>query len=77
MFASSAHGKELFKTANPKTGPRESILFRWPAPGMWSGWEAVEDADRTIFPAFEWKPFGNHVRFWNVRWKDGIPGVVY
>jgi predicted GH43/DUF377 family glycosyl hydrolase len=77
MFASSAHGKELFKTANPKTGPWESLSFRWPSPGLWSGWEVVEDGDRTIFSAFEWKPFGNHIRFWNVRWKDGIPSVVY
>jgi hypothetical protein len=38
----------------------------------------VDDYDkRGIFPALEWKPFGNHARFWNVRWKDGIPGVVY
>jgi beta-fructofuranosidase len=77
MIASSAHGKELFKTANPKTGPWESLSFRWPSPGLWSGWEMVEDGGRTIFSAFEWQPFGNHIRFWNVRWKDGTPIVVY
>jgi len=77
MFASSAHGKELFKTANPKTGPWESLSFRWPSPGLWSGWEVVEDGGRTIFSAFEWKMFGNHIRFWDVRWEDGIPSVVY
>jgi len=77
MFASSAHGKELFKTANPKTGPWESLSFRWPSPGLWSGWEVVEDGGRTIFSAFEWQPFGNHIRFWSVRWEDGIPSVVY
>jgi hypothetical protein len=38
---------------------------------------AIEDGDRTIFSAFEWKMFGNHIRFWDVRWKDGIPAVVY
>ena len=77
MIASSAHGKELFKTANPKTGPWESLSFRWPSPGLWSGWEMVEDGGRTIFSAFEWQPFGNQIRFWNVRWKDGTPIVVY
>ena len=77
MFASSAHGKELFKTANPKPGPWESLSFRWPSPGLWSGWEVVEDGGRTIFSAFEWKMFGNHIRFWDVRWEDGIPSVVY
>jgi hypothetical protein len=44
---------------------------------LWSGWEVVEDGDRTIFSAFEWKMFGNHIRFWDVRWEDGIPSVVY
>ena len=77
MFASSAHGKELFKTSNPKTGPWASIPFRWPTPGLWSGWEVVEEGDRTIFSAFEWKMFGNYIRFWDVRWKDGLPSVVY
>jgi hypothetical protein len=77
MFASSAHGKELFKTANPKTGPWESIAFAWPAPGLWSGWEVVENGKRTIFSAFEWKTFGNFIRFWNVRWNQGVPSVVY
>lgn len=67
LLASSSHGRELFKTANPKTGPLELISFRWPSPGMWSGWEVVEDGDRTIFAAFEWKPFGNYARFWDVR----------
>jgi len=38
MFASSAYGKELFRSTNPKTGPWESIPFRWPAPGLWSRW---------------------------------------
>jgi predicted GH43/DUF377 family glycosyl hydrolase len=77
MFASSAHGKELFKTTNPKTGPWESIPFRWPSPGLWSGWEVVEKGDQTIFSAFEWKAFGNFIRFWKVRWNQGVPSVVY
>jgi predicted GH43/DUF377 family glycosyl hydrolase len=77
MIASSAHGKELFKTSNPKTGPWESLPFQWPAPGLWSGWEVVEDGNRTIFSAFEWKSFGNHIRFWDVRWNHGVPNVKY
>jgi len=77
MFISSAYGKQLLRTANPKTGPWEEIAFRWPAPGLWSGWEVVEDGNRTIFSAFEWKSFGNHIRFWDVRWKNHVPEVVY
>ena len=77
MFVSSAYGKQLLRTSNPKKGPWNQIPFRWPAPGLWSGWEAVEDGNRTIFSAFEWKSFGNHIRFWDVSWNDGIPHVVY
>lgn len=77
MFISSAHGKQLLRAMNPKTGPWEEVPFRWPAPGLWSGWETVDDGDRTVFSAFEWKTHGNHIRFWNVRWKDGVPEVVY
>lgn len=77
MFVSSAYGKQLLKTSNPKKGPWNPIPFRWPAPGLWSGWEVVEDGNRTIFSAFEWKSFGNHIRFWDVQWKDGLPSVIY
>ena len=77
MFISSAHGKQLLRTTNPKNGPWEEIPFRWPAPGLWSGWEVVEQGERTIFSAFEWKSFGNFIRFWEVKWKDGVPTVVY
>jgi predicted GH43/DUF377 family glycosyl hydrolase len=77
MFATSAYGKKLLRAANPKTGPWEEIPFRWPAPGLWSGWETVDQGERTIFSAFEWKSFGNHIRFWDVRWKDEVPEVVY
>jgi predicted GH43/DUF377 family glycosyl hydrolase len=77
MFASSAHGKELFKTANPKTGPWESLSFRWPSPGLWSGWEVVQDGDRTIFSAFEWKLNGNFISFWDVDWEGDKPVVKY
>ena len=77
MFATSAFGKELLRASDPKKGPWEEVPFRWPAPGLWSGWETVEDGDRTIFSAFEWKSFGNHIRFWDVRWKDEVPEVVY
>lgn len=77
MFVSSAYGKQLLKTSNPKKGPWNPIPFRWPAPGLWSGWEVVEDGNRTIFSAFEWKSFGNLIRFWDVNWKDDIPTVIY
>jgi predicted GH43/DUF377 family glycosyl hydrolase len=77
MFISSAHGKQLLRTTDPKKGPWEQIPFRWPAPGLWSGWEVMGQGDRTIFSAFEWKSFGNFIRFWEVKWKDGVPTVVY
>jgi hypothetical protein len=77
MFATSAFGKELLRASDPKKGPWEEVPFRWPAPGLWSGWETVDDGNRTIFSAFEWKSFGNHIRFWDVRWKDEVPEVVY
>jgi beta-fructofuranosidase len=77
MFISSAHGRQLLRATNPKTGPWEEVPFRWPAPGLWSGWETVDEGDRTIFSAFEWKSFGNFIRFWEVKWKDGVPAVVY
>jgi len=77
MFISSAFGKQLLRTSDPKKGPWEELPFRWPSPGVWSGWEVSEDGDRTVLSAFEWKSFGNHIRFWNVRWKDGVPTIVY
>ena len=77
MFISSAFGKQLLRATNPKTGPWEEVPFRWPAPGLWSGWETVDDAESTIFSAFEWKSFGNFIRFWEVKWKDSVPEVIY
>jgi predicted GH43/DUF377 family glycosyl hydrolase len=77
MFISSAFGKQLLRSTNPKTGPWEELPFRWPAPGVWSGWETVDHDGRTVFSAFEWKPFGNHIRFWEVKWKDGVPEALY
>jgi len=77
MFISSAFGKQLLRATNPKTGPWEEVPFRWPAPGLWSGWETVDDGKRTVFSAFEWKPFGNLIRFWDVKWSGQGPEVVY
>jgi len=77
MFATSAFGKQLLRTSDPKSGPWEKVPFRWPAPGLWSGWETVDDGAETIFSAFEWKNFGNYIRFWKVRWSGEGPSVVY
>ncbi len=77
MFATSGHGKILVKTTDPKSGNWEKVPFRWPAPGFWSGWEVVQDGDRTIFSAFEWKFYGNHIRFWEVDWDGEVPLVRY
>jgi sucrose-6-phosphate hydrolase SacC (GH32 family) len=77
MFATSGHGKTLVKSKDPKSGKWEEVPFRWPAPGFWSGWEVVEDGDRTIFSAFEWKHHGNLIRFWEVDWDGESPAVRY
>jgi sucrose-6-phosphate hydrolase SacC (GH32 family) len=77
MFATSAHGKTLVKTKDPKSNKWEEVPFRWPAPGLWSGWEVVQDGDRTIFSAFEWKLNGNFIRFWDVDWEGDKPVVKY
>ena len=77
MFATSGHGKVLLKTKDPKSNKWEEIPFRWPAPGFWSGWEVVQDGDRTIFSAFEWKLDGNFIRFWDVDWNGETPAVRY
>ncbi len=77
MFATSGHGKILLKTKDPKSNKWEEMPFRWPAPGFWSGWEVVQDGDRTIFSAFEWKSDGNHIRFWDVDWDGETPVVRY
>ena len=77
MFASSSHGKILLKTKDPKSNQWEEIPFRWPSPGLWSGWEVVQDGARTIFSAFEWKMDGNYIRFWEVDWDGETPVVHY
>lgn len=77
MFATSGHGKILLKTKDPTSNKWEEIPFRWPAPGLWSGWEVVQDGDRTIFSAFEWKLDGNFIRFWDVDWDGETPVVRY
>lgn len=77
MFATSAHGKTLVKTKDPKSNKWEEVPFCWPAPGMWSGWEVVQDGNRTIFSAFEWKLNGNSIRFWDVNWEGEKPVVKY
>jgi hypothetical protein len=77
MFATSGHGRILVKSKDPKSGKWEEVPFRWLAPGLWSGWEVVEDGGRTIFSAFEWKANGNFVRFWEVDWDGETPIVKY
>lgn len=77
MFATSGQGKILVKSKDPKSGKWEEIPFRWPAPGFWSGWEVVEDGNRTIFSAFKWKANGNLIRFWEVAWDGETPMVKY
>lgn len=77
LFVTSGLGRKLFRTADPKSNQWSEIPFEWPAPGLWSGWEVVQYAGRTIFSAFEWKLGGNYVRFWDAQWNDVVPSVVY
>lgn len=77
MFATSGHGKIMLKTKDPKSNKWEEIPFRWPSPGLWSGWEVVEDGEGLIFSAFEWKMNGNYIRFWKVDWNGELPVVRY
>lgn len=77
LFASSSFGKKLFKTKWPKSKNWEEVPFRWPEPGLWSGWEVVEDGARTIFAAFLWEAHGNFIHFWEVEWQGEVPMVKY
>ncbi len=77
MFVTSGYGKKLVKTSDPKSSNWQEVPFRWPTPGLWSGWEVVQDGDQTIFSAFFWKFNGNFIRFWNVDWQGEVPVVNY
>ncbi|HOX55968.1 MAG TPA: hypothetical protein P5205_03190 [Candidatus Paceibacterota bacterium] len=77
LFASSSLGRKLYKTRDPKSKNWEALDFNWPAPGLWSGWEVVEHKRGLVFSAFEWKPHGNYIQFWNVKWDRDRPIVNY
>jgi hypothetical protein len=87
MFASSGHGRVLYKTKNPKSADWEQVDFNWPVNspdaatghwlGIWSGWEVVEHEGRLVFSAFYWKPHGGFIRFWDVKWDGETPTVIY
>jgi predicted GH43/DUF377 family glycosyl hydrolase len=88
MFATSGHGRVLYKTRNPKSDDWTAVDFNWPAniPGaamgqqwaaIWSGWEVVEFEGRLVFSAFLWKPHGGYIKFWDVKWDGDVPTVIY
>jgi sucrose-6-phosphate hydrolase SacC (GH32 family) len=77
MFATSGLGKILCKAKDPKANKWTEIPFVWPTGGLWSGWEVVQDKDRTIFSAFLWKTNGNFIRFWEIDWDGETPVVRY
>ena len=88
MFASSGHGRVLYKTQTPKSDQWEPVPFNWPAnkpgtamgqqwAGIWSGWEVVEFEDDLVFSAFYWKPHGGFIKFWDVEWDGDVPTVIY
>jgi len=77
MFATSGKGKTLVKTRDPKSNNWTEVPFQWPKGGLWSGWEILQEEQRTIFSAFLWKKNGNFIRFWEVDWDGKIPKVKY
>lgn len=77
MFATSGLGKILCKAKDPKANKWTEIHFAWPAGGLWSGWEVVQEKNRTIFSAFLWKTNGNFIRFWEIDWDGELPVVRY
>ena len=77
MFASNSLGKKLLKTKNQKSNNRIEVPFVWPADGLWSGWEAVQEKNRTVFSAFRWKMNGNFIRFRDIDWDDDKPVIKY
>jgi len=32
---------------------------------------------RTIFSAFEWRSYGNEIRFWDVEWNGDLPSISH
>jgi predicted GH43/DUF377 family glycosyl hydrolase len=56
---------------------RRVEAFRYPPRGFWSGFEVFRDGDRTIAAAFEWKLNGNHIDFWELKFHDDKPHVLY
>ncbi len=77
MFATSGLGKVLVKTKDPKSQNWTEVPFQWPEGGLWSGWEVLQEEDRTIFSAFKWKTNGNFIRFWEIDWNGETPVVRY
>lgn len=77
MFATSGLGKILCKAKDPKANKWTEVPFAWPAGGLWSGWEVVQEKNRTIFSAFLWKTNGNFIRFWEIDWDGDTPVVRY
>jgi len=77
MFATSGLGKILCKANDPKSNKWTEVPFTWPAGGLWSGWEVVQEKERTIFSAFLWKTNGNFIRFWEIDWDGETPVVRY
>lgn len=66
-----------YLTKTPDKPIWEPFDFAWPSQGFWVAFEVVEEGDRTLGAAFEWKTNGNHIAIWEFEWKDGKPCIDY
>lgn len=68
---------DLYVSDEPEANGWERHRFGWPDDAFWAGPEVLRVGDRWIFAAFAWQMNGNVARFWDMRWRNGLPEVVW
>lgn len=66
-----------YKTRTPGKPCWERFDFPWPKEGFYAAFEVVQEGDRYIGAAFNWKMNGNFILFWEFDWVDGNPIIDY
>ena len=66
-----------YKTRTPDKPCWERFDFPWPKEGFYAAFEVVQEGDRYIGAAFNWKTEGNFILFWEFDWVDGNPSIDY